>query len=130
MAPVQQAMSLWLEGIDPSRYKSYREQIDRMIAEDTGMEAITFKRNQSFLGLACLRNLQSYNHRDKGKVKDGWVGMICTGAFTCGELCLPDLKMKVRCLPDDVVFLRGCALQHIIAPTVWERSSLVFFFAQ
>ncbi|KAK0122410.1 hypothetical protein ONS95_010649 [Cadophora gregata] len=127
MAPIHQAMSLWFEAIDRQRYKTYREQVDRMTRADTGLEAVKFTNNHTFLGMASLRNVQVRNHRDRGDIRDGWVGMTCTGAFTGGELCLPDLDLKLRFLPGDVIFFRGCALQHFINTTVGERSSLVFF---
>ncbi|PVH80933.1 hypothetical protein DL98DRAFT_654382 [Cadophora sp. DSE1049] len=127
MAPVQQAISLWFETIDRQRYKSYRQQVDLMTKANTGLEAVKFANNHSFLGMASLRNVQVRNQRDRGDIRDGWVGMTCTGAFTGGELCLPDLNLKLRFLPGDVIFFRSCALQHFINTTTGERSSLVFF---
>ena len=127
MAPVQQAMSLWFEAIDEDRYKLYRGHVDFLEEEDAGVSLIKFANNQSFLGLANLRNVQVHNHKDKGDVRDGWVGMACTGSFTGGELCLLDLELKLRFLPGDVVFFRSCVLQHFVRQTIGERSSLVFF---
>ncbi|KAE8440977.1 hypothetical protein EG329_006140 [Mollisiaceae sp. DMI_Dod_QoI] len=127
MAPIQQMMSLWFEVIDPVRYKIFKGHVDMMCDDDTGMDAIRYTQNQSFLGIASLRNVQVHNHKDKGDVRDGWIGMTCVGAFTDGELCLPDLNLKVRFLPGDLIFFRIAVLQHFIRATVGERSSVLFF---
>jgi predicted 2-oxoglutarate/Fe(II)-dependent dioxygenase YbiX len=53
--------------------------------------------------------------------------MTCLGGFTGGELCLPDLDVKLRFLPGDVIMFRSAVLQHFIRATIGERSSCVFF---
>lgn len=127
LAPAQQAMSLWFEAIDKEKYKMYRSQVDFMAGEDTGMSTIKFSNNQSFMGIACLRNLLAHNHKDQGSVRGGWVGMTCEGAFTGGELCLPDQDVKIRFLPGDVVSFRSSVMSHFVhSNTIGPRSSLVF----
>jgi hypothetical protein len=120
-------MSLWLETVAPVKYKAYRQHVDRLVKADTGLSAFHFTNNMSFFGMACLRNIQVYNHKDKGGVRDGWVGMTCVGEFKGGELCFPDLDVKLRFLPGDIIIFRSCILQHFIRTTIGERSSLVFF---
>lgn len=127
MAPVQQAMSLWFETVAPAKYEAYRQHVDTMAEADTGLSAFKFTSNMSFLGLAYLKNIQAHNHKDKGGVRDGWVGMTCVGEFKGGELCFPDLDVKLRFLPGDIILFRSCILQHFVRATIGERSSLVFF---
>lgn len=127
IAPVQQIMSLWFEAIDPAQYKEYRDHVDLMCKDDTGMEGIRFAQNHSFLGVALNRNLEVANHRDSGDVPDGYVGMMCCGRFTGGELSLPDFGFRCQFLPGDVVLFRSALLQHFVQAAVGQRSSLVFF---
>lgn len=53
--------------------------------------------------------------------------MTCVGAFSGGELCLPQLDVKLAFQPGDVVFFRSAVLEHFIAPCTLPRSSFVFF---
>lgn len=57
VAPLQQTMSLWHEVVDKKRYLDYRQQVDFLAKEDTGMEAIKFSQDHSFLGMAVLWNV-------------------------------------------------------------------------
>jgi hypothetical protein len=119
MAPVQQAMSLWFETIDPPKYKAYREHVDKMVEADTGLGAFKYTNNMSFLGIACLRNIQSHNHKDAGDaaMRHSWAGMTCVGDFKGGELCFPDLDVKLRYLPGDIILFRASILQHFVRTT-------------
>lgn len=101
MAPVQQAMSLWFETIDKPDYTRFRNQVDKMVDADTGLGAFRFAKTQAFLGFAALRNIQSHNHKDRSEhaCRDGWAGMTCVCDFKGGELCFPDLDVKLRYIP-------------------------------
>lgn len=117
IAPVQQAVSLWFEAIDKVKYKSYRDQVDMMVKADTGRGAFKFANSMAFLGVASLRNILSHNHKDAGDNCDGWAAMTCVGDFTGGELCFPDLDVKLRYLPGDVILFRASMLQHFVKTT-------------
>lgn len=98
-----------------------------MCKDDTGMAAIRFSQNHSFMGLAALRNVQVHNHKDAGDVRDGWVGMTPCGRFGGGKLCLPDLGIQCTFLPGDLVYFRSAVLQHFVRAAIGERASVVFF---
>jgi len=60
-------------------------------------------------------------------VKDGWVAMICCGEFEGGELCFPELGLKLEHKPGDIIFFRSTLLKHFVSDFDGNRTSLVFF---
>ncbi|KAJ3180432.1 Protein M3 [Geranomyces variabilis] len=74
----------------------------------------------------------SYQHhvRDAGRclAKDGWCVITCLGSFDNGNICLPDLGIKLPFSPGDVLFIRSFALHHFVEKwTGIERFALVQF---
>jgi hypothetical protein len=119
-------MSAWFKALDEECYQEYRAHFKYM-ASITRLCGLEVSKVQCWLGLAVLRNLQVFNHKDKGDVRDGWVGMTCFGDFTGGELCLPQLSLKLDFKPGDVILFRSSVLEHWVNECNGPRSSFVFF---
>jgi hypothetical protein len=127
IAPIMQSLAAWFRALDPEQYEAYRAHFQHLV-DVTPLKILEVSNSQCWLGLAVLRNLQVHNHKDKGDVKDGWVAMTCFGDFTeGGELCLPQLDLKLHFRPRDVVFFRSSVLEHFVTKANGQRSSFVFF---
>ena len=53
--------------------------------------------------------------------------MVCIGQFCQGSLVLPQLNLRVKFEPGDVIFFRASFLEHFLEEFQGERSALVFF---
>ncbi|THH20618.1 hypothetical protein EUX98_g8549 [Antrodiella citrinella] len=71
-----------------------------------------------FLGRVTLYNLQTAIHMDK---MDAICVCFCGGQFVGGEAIFPDLHVKFRYRPGDIIIFRSAGLWHMVAPWKPER---------
>jgi len=67
---------------------------------------------------AFLFNQETRAHRDARDNRFGYAVLTTFGAFMGGEFVVPQLGLKFRHQPGDVIFIRGHQLCHFITP--WE----------
>lgn len=67
------------------------------------------------LGKITLWKLQTGLHRD---CKDYLCVLYCSGDFEGGELLIPDLKLRFKYAPGDIIIFDSAALWHAVAP--WQ----------
>jgi Oxygenase domain of the 2OGFeDO superfamily len=80
----------------PDKYAEQREivrQADRYHIEGT-----------AFSTLNCNRNWQTWYHRDKHDLRNGWIALFALGKFTGGELVIPRYRVAFYMGPGDVLF--------------------------
>lgn len=63
-------------------------------------------------GRELLFNWKSGLHRDSQDPQLGYAGLFAAGSFTGGDLELPELKLRIRLQPGDLVLIRGRVLKH------------------
>ena len=126
IAPLQQIIGILFLATDPQAYATYFNNF-RKTAATTAWDIFATSRRACFHGLAVLRNLQVGRHKDKRDRKRGWTAMVCIGQFRQGFLVLPQLNLRVKFEPGDVIFFRASFLEHFLEEFQGERSALVFF---
>lgn len=126
IAPLQQIIGILFLATDPQAYATYFNNF-RKTAAATAWDIFATSRRACFHGLAILRNLQVGRHKDKRDRKRGWTAMVCIGQFRHGFLVLPQLNLRVKFEPGDVIFFRASFLEHFLEEFKGERSALVFF---
>lgn len=68
--------------------------------------------------LALLVNVAVNAHKDRNDVKDGWTQINCEGQFKGGDQVFPDLRIKVRLEPGDLIFAHYAVLEHWVEDIV------------
>jgi len=80
-------------------------------------------------GRVILFNRQTPCHRDARNPPAEWTPLHAAGSFTKGgNLFIHELNLRLRYLPGDLIFLRGCLLSHSVEP--WsggQRISVAYF---
>jgi hypothetical protein len=76
-----------------------------------------------------LFNLQAPPHNDLRTPPAEWTPLLAAGNFTSGGcLYIHDIKLRLRYLPGDLIFIRGHSLKHSVEK--WDggqRISVVYF---
>jgi len=118
-----------LDILDPraaEQYKTLQKVSMEKLEYLQGFNAI----NQSYWqGRIILYNRQTPPHRDTRNPPLEWTPLHAGGEFTeGGALFIEELKLRLRYLPGDLIFIRGRLLTHSVEP--WsggQRISAVYF---
>ena len=123
--------------IDPKSWRDYRNAYIRMsdmfhlLKEcNTDPLARSIKKVEHihcFVGLYLLVNILTTIHRDVKDPPDGWVAMLVLGNFSRGNLCVPDLGLKLLYRAGDIVFMRSWALKHFITEYEGDGRYVILF---
>jgi hypothetical protein len=103
--------------LDPEFYKKI-EQLRKIMASRSYMSAFQELDPLMFDGREFLFNCKTALHTDRQDPQLGWTVLVALGSFTGGDLSMPQLGLKVRFEPGDMVMLRGRVVQHEVAD--WE----------
>lgn len=116
-------LSAMLEAINPEIYQQMRDDV-------TYGSTLAYQRllqtcqEDTYLGevfnTGCIAN-----HRDWNDIKAGLSGMSCFGHFVGGDLCLPDLGIKIPYQPGTLILLSTQALEHFIGNFSGVRFGMV-----
>ncbi|KAK8036700.1 hypothetical protein PG993_008683 [Apiospora rasikravindrae] len=71
-------------------------------------------------------NSYTQRHRDTTDVKFGFASLVGLGSYTGGDLCFPQLALKLEDGPGDCVIFRGRELDHFIHDWDGYRIFLLF----
>jgi len=74
--------------------------------------------NGCHAALALLVNVAVNAHKDRYDVKDGWTEVNCEGQFKGGDQVFPDLRLKIRLEPGDLVLAHYAVLEHWVEDVV------------
>jgi hypothetical protein len=101
---------------------------EAMCKESPGYELLSTVDRCLFPAKELLFNKISLPHVDRGDPHLGWVALVALGNFKGGPMELPELGLRIRYEPGDVVFLRGRVVQHqVIGSWVGQRISIPHF---
>jgi hypothetical protein len=130
-------ISIIFASIDPKSWREYRDAYIRMsdmfplLNEcNTDPLAKSIKTGQHihcFVGLHLLVNILTTIHRDVKDPPEGWVAMLVFGNFKRGNLCIPDLGLKLLYQAGDIVFMRSWALKHFITEYKGDGRYVILF---
>lgn len=97
---------------DPAFYQQLIQLRDALHKMEPITEAMDHVDPLLFEGREIIFNRMSDFHRDSQDPQLSYVALYAGGDFTGGMLELPDLKLKVRLEPGDMVLFRGRVLLH------------------
>ncbi|KAI0007275.1 hypothetical protein F4779DRAFT_643313 [Xylariaceae sp. FL0662B] len=99
-----------MQGLEPDYYQECRDIWDQLPEREklkTGKD--------DFLSLFVLGvNPYTQRHRDTKDVFGGLTGLLTLGQYRGGNLCLPQLGIKVPYGPGSCALIRGDALEHLV----------------
>jgi hypothetical protein len=129
LRPLFHRINVLLRTVDPTHYKDCEELKRCLMDLHPGYAALAGSDNLTYDGMAILWNVMSQLHTDKQDPIFGWA-CICIfgGPFTGGELYLPNIGLRLRMQPGDIVFLKGRVVRHMTLD--WsggQRISIPFF---
>ena len=75
----------------------------------------------AFFCLAIKEGGSSMLHLDFHDYKLGWAWVWCVGDFVEGELCLPQLGIKIPLVPGQMIAFMAWSLAHCSAPISGRR---------
>ena len=115
--------------LDPSAALQY-QRLQEVATENLDyLRAIRTLDPSYWQGRVILFNRQTPCHRDMLNPPAEWTPLHAAGSFTQGgSLYIDELKLRLRYLPGDLIFLRGRLLSHSVEP--WEggqRISAAYF---
>ena len=118
-----------LDLLDPGAAHQYKLLKDIAMKKLDYLRAIGTVDPSYWQGRVILFNRQTPPHRDTLNPPAEWTPLQAAGSFTDGgSLYIHDLNLRLRYLPGDLIFLRGCLLKHSVEP--WEgdqRISAAYF---
>lgn len=121
-----------LDILDPDAAEQYKQLRVIATGELDYLRGITALDPSYWLGRVILFNRQTPCHRDTRNPPPEWTPLHATGSFTKGgSLFIRELKLRLRYLPGDLIFIRGYALSHSVEP--WsggQRISAAYFSHQ
>ncbi|KAK8006007.1 hypothetical protein PG991_012304 [Apiospora marii] len=110
---------LLLEKLDPTYYRLSGTMYDRLPKE--GGNPIRTN-EEDFLSMFVLGiNAHTQRHRDTSDVRGGYAGLFTLGQYTGGNLCIPQLGIKVPYAPGACALLRGDRMDHLVADYTGPR---------
>ncbi|KAK7911276.1 hypothetical protein PG985_013757 [Apiospora marii] len=71
-------------------------------------------------------NSYTQRHSDKTDIKFGFASLVGLGSYTGGDLCFPQLALKLGYQPGDCVMFRGRELEHFVHDWDGYRIFLLF----
>lgn len=104
--------------IDPKHYEDAKALRAAMEKEYPFTRALGAVDNLVYEGREILLNVRSGEHYDRQDPKRSWAGMVALGHHRGGYLVFPELGVRMRLEPGDIVFCRGRMLRHFVED--WE----------
>ncbi|KAK7942513.1 uncharacterized protein PG986_011626 [Apiospora aurea] len=70
-------------------------------------------------------NGHTQRHMDQGDIKGGLAGLLTVGDYSGGNLCLPQLNLKLPYQSGSVALIRGSGLEHLVTDFAGPRFFIV-----
>jgi hypothetical protein len=126
---ISQRINNVLKLLDPAAASQYEELRDTAMEELDYLKAMCTLDKSLWQNRMMLFNLQTPPHHDTKIPPSEWTPLHVAGTFKQGGcLYVHQLKLRLRYLPGDLIFIRGRLLQHSVEK--WgpgQRISLVYF---
>ena len=115
--------------LDPDHYYDAVELKEQLCQMYPGYKAISMLDNLVYDGREILWNVRSEMHTDQQDPVFGWA-ILCIfgGDYEGGEIYLPNVGLRMRMQPGDIVFVKGRVIRHLIEDwTGGQRISVPHF---
>ncbi|KDQ61846.1 hypothetical protein JAAARDRAFT_45327 [Jaapia argillacea MUCL 33604] len=120
-----------IEQVDPSYYAQLQILQSRILKKYPYARALNAIDPLLMEGRAIMFNRRTPLHADHADPHGSWAVLFVTGIFTVGYLFIPQLNLRLRYRPGDVVLLRGRELPHEVEAWVGgQRISIAHFTHQ
>ncbi|KAK2615286.1 hypothetical protein N8I77_002051 [Diaporthe amygdali] len=110
-----------MEKLDREHYQECRDifrKLPKSVKVSTG--------DRDFLSLFAVGiNLYTQRHRDTNDMRGGLASLLTVGNYQGGDLCLPQLGLKVRYTPGTCALMRGDSLEHLTSDFTGFRAFIV-----
>jgi len=119
---IDAAMGFILKVLFPEIFTKMKEHRDEfmqagMLTKESEYECCTTK------GRVCNDPVSS--HKDLGDARRILAPGTCHGKFVGGDFCLPDLDIRFKELPGDVVYMHAALITHTVTHFVGQRTSTI-----
>ncbi|KAI9765984.1 MAG: hypothetical protein M1840_006991 [Geoglossum simile] len=128
--PLTAAVDLLFSTIDPKLHKAYRAAYQRLDPGERIFCTTEDPKKELFPLRAILVNTLTEPHVDSDDWIGGWAWISPFGNFSGGDLCLPQLGVRVPLPPGGIAGLRGRELVHFTDKWSGSRYSIVHFFKE
>ncbi|KAK8093484.1 hypothetical protein PG997_000169 [Apiospora hydei] len=114
---IGEVVRLLVKPLDPDFYETGRK-----ICQNVDKEDRIKTTDDEFMSLFVLGiNAYTQRHRDTSDLRGGLVGLVTLGEYTEGNLCLPQLGVKVPYAPGACTVMRGDRMDHLVADYTGPR---------
>lgn len=128
LAPVSYRVNAILQHLDPEHYRQANLVKETLKRKYAGFYAMSSVDPLVYEGREILFNRTSGIHTDSGDPHLGWAILAAFGDFTGGDMDLPNLGLRIRFQPGDVIAIRGRVIPHrIIGDYQGQRISIPHF---
>ncbi|KAH0562470.1 hypothetical protein GP486_002837 [Trichoglossum hirsutum] len=128
--PLTKAIDLLFLIIDSKLRQAYRKAYRRLRSAAKILTTTDSPDDELFPLRAVLVNTHTEPHVDKDDWVGGWAWLAPFGTFTGGDLCIPQLGIRVPMPAGSIVGIRGRELIHFTDKWAGARYSVVHFFKQ
>ncbi|KAI9765838.1 MAG: hypothetical protein M1840_007120 [Geoglossum simile] len=128
--PLTAAVDLFFSTIDQKLHKAYRAAYQRLNPGEKIFCTTEDPKKELFPLRAILVNTLTEPHVDSDDWIGGWAWISPFGNFSGGDICLPQLGVRVPLPPGGIVGLRGRELVHFTDKWSGSRYSIVHFFKE
>ncbi|TDL13271.1 hypothetical protein BD410DRAFT_735567, partial [Rickenella mellea] len=125
---ISKCMNALTEAIDADFAKKLKILREKVIAASGFADALSSIDPLLMEGRCLIFNRRTTIHRDESDPPEAWALLFVVGSFKGGSMHFPELGLRVRFLPGDVIAMRGQVLEHEVE--VWGghiRISVVHF---
>ena len=112
MSLLSHRVNVLMRTLDPTHYHDAEELKKRLSKMYPGYGAIAHLDKLVYDGREVLWNVLSDLHTDRQDPVFGWAILCTFGDFKGGHIYLPNLGLRMRMQPGDIVFIKGRVLRH------------------
>ncbi|KAI9768269.1 MAG: hypothetical protein M1839_004163 [Geoglossum umbratile] len=126
--PLTHAIDILFRTVDHKLRNAYQQTFQQLDSGESIFFTTEKKSEELFPLQAILVNTLTEPHIDRDDWVGGWAWIAPFGSFSKGDLCLPQLGIRVPLAPGAIAGLRGRELVHFTDKWVGSRYSIVHFF--
>jgi hypothetical protein len=126
--PLTHAIDILFRTVDRKLRNAYQQTFQQLDSGESIFFTTEKKSEELFPLRAILVNTLTEPHIDRDDWAGGWAWIAPFGSFSKGDLCLPQLGIRVPLPPGAIAGLRGRELVHFTDKWVGSRYSIVHFF--
>ncbi|KAK8084409.1 hypothetical protein PG997_005680 [Apiospora hydei] len=117
-----------MQKLDPEYYAHCVEIFEQLPDNDVKVRTREEgeEKEKDFCSMFALGiNGHTQRHMDQGDIKGGLAGLLTVGNYSGGNLCLPQLNLKLPYRSGSVALIRGSGLEHLVTDFAGPRFFIV-----